>query len=82
MDPDLRDKIIKTATKVEGIEADVGEIKEGQGKIWTAIDGLREDGQETRVALGKINWLPKVVYGLLMAIIGRALWIIGAAGKP
>ncbi|KKN61910.1 hypothetical protein LCGC14_0516790 [marine sediment metagenome] len=76
MEPELRDIIIKTATEVKGIKDDVAGIRDSQGKIWTAIDGLREDGQETRVVLGKINWLPKAVMGIVMAIVGRALWII------
>ena len=72
MEPELRDIIVETATKVEGIE-------KSQKETWGAISEIRTDVQETKITLGKINWLPKAVMGIIMAIVGRALWII--AGK-
>ncbi len=66
---DMERTVVQTATEVKGIREDLKEIKDGQKELFKVVG-------ETKVALGKINWLPKAVMGIVMAIVGRALWII------
>lgn len=82
IEPDLRDKIISTATRVEGIEKSQEELKDGQTRIWKAVDDLKDEVQENKTAVAKLNWLPKAMLAIVAAIVGRALWVISTvSGK-
>ena len=86
-----RDILVETATKVEGIQEDVSEVKKTQ-------ESMAEDWIKMRLKLAKMTdlpdkvnalekevasfkWLPKVVAGILTAIVARALWVISGVGK-